>query len=364
MTLKHRYIVLLLGLISGLCAIGIHTWSHVSDVESQAVRSTLPYAETPSYTSEKQSALVKKEELKRNGVHKSFDLKSLPHSLINTQVTGSLEQDSNGHLILNQSVRHVFDYFFTARGEETQAQIALRITHYIKDRLSEPAQSEALMLLDKYIDYHDRLMAYKNNLPEEQPYFPWDNHQGLSTVEELLALRQTVRDNVFTTTETEALFGEDIAYDDLSLAILKVSSDPNLNNDQKRQRISALEQTIPLQQYEQRQKSFSAMNLKHVEKSLRSSNASEEEIYQKRVDLVGSAAADRLALIDERKKQWEKKRLQYLAEKAIIESHSGMTDADKKAAINHLMRNTMGLSQADIKRMEALDHIARIKQNS
>jgi hypothetical protein len=88
----------------------------------------------------------------------------LPNSLQGTEVDGELEVDANGHLKITNGVRHVFDYFLSAIGEEPLETILARIRAYIRHKLPNMAAGEAEQLLDNYIAYK-RGLAISTSMP-------------------------------------------------------------------------------------------------------------------------------------------------------------------------------------------------------
>ncbi|MFN3581718.1 MAG: lipase secretion chaperone, partial [Pseudomonas sp.] len=87
------------------------------------------------------------------------------NSLRDTEVDGVLETDVLGNLVVNEGLRHLFDYFFTAVGEIEFDQAAERIRQYLADQLEEPALSQAQAVLDAYINYKTELVELERNFP-------------------------------------------------------------------------------------------------------------------------------------------------------------------------------------------------------
>ena len=77
----------------------------------------------------------------------------LPRSLEGTEMDGRLEVDPTGHLVVGPQVIALFDYFFAATGEESEAAIRERIRPYSRGHLTEPALGETLTLRDRYVAY-------------------------------------------------------------------------------------------------------------------------------------------------------------------------------------------------------------------
>ena len=56
---------------------------------------------------------------------------TLPSSLQQTTTDGMFTVDSNGHLIVSNSIKERFDYFLSILGEESLEQVVARITAHI-----------------------------------------------------------------------------------------------------------------------------------------------------------------------------------------------------------------------------------------
>lgn len=80
-------------------------------------------------------------------------LEDLPQSLRGTEVDCSLETDAGGHLKVTIGLRHCFDYFLSAVGEENIDTLTKRIHVQLQSRLRQPALGEAERVLGGYLAY-------------------------------------------------------------------------------------------------------------------------------------------------------------------------------------------------------------------
>src|SRR3546814_4801198 len=67
----------------------------------------------------------------------------LPTSFKGTQVDGQFRLDEAGNLLIGAELRHLFDYFLAAAGEEPLKNSIERLRRYIVAELPQPAQSQA-----------------------------------------------------------------------------------------------------------------------------------------------------------------------------------------------------------------------------
>ena len=78
---------------------------------------------------------------------------NLPRYLSDTEIRGQLSIQQDGSLIITDEIRKLFDYFYIMIGDRSQAEIHAIIVAHIQQQLVEPAQGQALQLLQQYTDY-------------------------------------------------------------------------------------------------------------------------------------------------------------------------------------------------------------------
>src|SRR5512144_31870 len=79
-----------------------------------------------------------------------LDAAPRPRSLRGTRVDGGLAVDADGRFLPTRDARRLFDYFLTATGEATDAEVRTRIEREIARRLPPDAAREAGRLLERY----------------------------------------------------------------------------------------------------------------------------------------------------------------------------------------------------------------------
>src|SRR5690606_35982898 len=75
----------------------------------------------------------------------------MPASLRGTEVDGVFQVDQAGNLLITEDLRRIFDYFLSSIGEESVQQSIARLRAYIGSQLEEPAASQALAILNQYL---------------------------------------------------------------------------------------------------------------------------------------------------------------------------------------------------------------------
>ncbi|MFO7704574.1 MAG: lipase secretion chaperone, partial [Halopseudomonas sp.] len=157
-------------------------------------------------------------------------------SLRDTAVDGSLEVDAQGHLVISEQLRYLFDYFFTSVGEISFDEAAERIRLYLASQLREPALGQSLALLQHYIDYKTALVELEQSFP---------------VVADIAALRaredqvQRLRARLFSAQAHAAFFAAEEVYNHFTLERLAILQDPNLSDDDQAAMIENLRQSLP-----------------------------------------------------------------------------------------------------------------------
>jgi hypothetical protein len=141
-----------------------------------------------------------------------------PRSLEGTEVDGALETDAAGHLVVGPRVMALFDYFFSATGEESEDVIRERIAALAAERLSEPALGEALDLLDRYEAYREagRRLGVA---------------PGASAADRLAAVRELRREHFGDA--AAALFGDEERATEVAIEKARIAKDETLSPDER-----------------------------------------------------------------------------------------------------------------------------------
>ena len=251
-----------------------------------------------------------------------------PASLRDTAVDGMLEVDHQGNLLITDQIRHVFDYFFTTVGEESVDSAIARIRHYLASQLPEPAQGQALDLLERYIEYKEELVALEERFPV------------VADLDDLRAREdavQRLRAGLFSAEAHAAFFASEEVYNNFTLERLAILQDDGLSAEDKAERVEALRNDLPgamqdllVPQIHQQ--------LSQQTRSLQEEGASPEQIQQLRLSLVGPEATGRLEALDRQRQQWQQRLEQFNHEREAILQHPGLADDDKQQAIDSLLQ--------------------------
>lgn len=275
-----------------------------------------------------------------------------PLYLADAELPAQYNVDQDGNLIVDGNAKDLLDFFLLTIGDLPFDQIYDLIAGNMIASLQEPARSQALALLDEYFSYIDAYDQWESSFDKGfvQQNDPAGMRDRLAELENLR--RQHLGDATY-----EAFFGEldqvNSAYLEAQLALKQ----PNLTEQERTDIIANLKSSLPAEVREAQDAAMAVVTLTERTRTLQEKGATEAEIHQARVEMVGEEAARRLAVVDEEKRQWEQKRAQYKALLGESGGLDGMADSERNAYIADIAERELGLSSNEIKRMQALDRI-------
>lgn len=263
-------------------------------------------------------------------------------SLRGTDVDGQLMVDERGALVLDEQLRHLFDYFYTTVGEVSFDAATEAIREHLRATLGQPALSQALNLLLSYIDY-------KTALAELEQQFPVvADLDGLRAREDAV---QRLRASLFSIEAHEAFFGAEEAYNLFTLQRLAILNDDQLSAADKAKRIEALRNDLP--------DAMQALLVPQLHQQLSDETAAllanggdARAVRKLRLSIVGPEATGRLEALDRERTQWQERLDAFQAERQSILAFPGLAESDKRAAIDRLLQE--GFAPSEQLRIAAL----------
>lgn len=257
----------------------------------------------------------------------------LPPELVGLEPKGALSVDANHHLVPDENLRNLFDFHLANLDREPMDLVLNRIRATLANRLGEPARSQALALLNDYVNYRLALTRIDQNLP------PDFDHDGFDL--NALTLRQkallAARAEHFTPQTHAAFFGEDEQLDNYTLERLTIERNEALTEQQKAQQLAQLEHALP--EHIQRTRARATINSNLFEKTeaMRSNGATDADIFQLRAQNLGETAAANLAELDLQQQQWQSRLDHYRQEKARI-TNANLSPEDQRNAVSELQQ--------------------------
>ncbi len=250
----------------------------------------------------------------------------LPTSFKGTQVDGQFRLDQGGNLIIGAELRHLFDYFLAAAGEEPLKNSIERLRRYIATELPEPARSQASAVLNQYLNYKRQLLDFEET---------YARSTDLSALRQRLSAVQALRARVLEPAVHQAFFALDEAYDRFSLERLAIQADSALDSDAKGRAIDRLRAGLPGDLQELLVPQLQS-ELREQSAVLQAQGADAQQLRQLRQQLVGSEAANRLEALDRQREQWQQRVSAYRRERQRIETTRGLDAVERRSAIERL----------------------------
>ncbi|MBI5506709.1 MAG: hypothetical protein HY899_18120 [Deltaproteobacteria bacterium] len=269
----------------------------------------------------------------------------LPDSLQGTDTAGALLVDEAGNFVATAEALDLFEYFFSATGEETPEQIVARIRDEIAKRLGPPADAQARAFLERYLLYRERGMAMGAGETE--------GAELRAGFERLKSLRR----EIFGEEIAAALFGDEEAQADVSIRQREIAADPDLSDDEKAARIQALYDELPEPLRHAHEQTLAVLNLQRDEARLRAQGGDDAAIRALRVERFGEGAADRLEALDRENAAWDSRLRDFDAERARILADQSLSAAARDAAIARLLQERF--DERERIRVAAIDEASR-----
>ena len=248
-------------------------------------------------------------------------------SLRGTDVDGRLQANPDGSLLVSDQLRHLFDYYLSTAGEQPRAEIILQLQQLITDSLSDPARSQALDLLQRYLDYQQQLVELEQRFPVAADLDAlWARQDAV----------QRLRAELFSAEEHQAFFAGEELYNRFTLERLAIVRNPDLSDADKAYEVEALRERLPedlqallVPQIHQ--------DLRQQTSALRAQGASESEVRALRLSLVGPEATERLETLDQQRAAWQQRLNEFNRERDAILSQPGLADSDRANAVQTLL---------------------------
>lgn len=284
--------------------------------------------------------------------HKPYEVEGIKalssSSLAGTDVNHNLSVDESQNLLADEGLKDMFEYFLSTLGEYELQQVIASIQETIKAELGEPARSQALDLLKRYIDY-------KIGIEElQQGFVVYDS--GVNMLDKLIAQQseiKTYRERFFDQVEYEAFFASEDIQNRFLIQQLKINSDETLTATEKQQHIEIASLELPEDIRATRQRAQQHALLSEQVRKMKADNAPVSEVYQLRENMLGSEAAAALADLDKRRAQWSQRLSSFSAERKTV-LDSSLSEQDKEQSISELL--AYHFDETERKRVSALVH--------
>lgn len=274
-----------------------------------------------------------------------------PLYLQDTQVPAKFSVTESGDLIINGDVKDILDYFLLMRGDVSDQDIYTIMLGYIDKTLQDPARTQATEVLQRYTQYLDHYVQWQqaSEPGDITQSNPGELKNQLLELHELRA--RLLGDEIFA-----AFFAEEeqvnMAYAEAKIAL----NDANATGTTRDAIVASLNAALPDAIREANQHAMTQVALAESLQALKARGASPQEIEQKRIEWVGVEANTRLKQVDQARLAWAAKRQEY---KELMAQRLELQDMSMEALANVGEIQSLGLSETDLRRMQALDRIEK-----
>jgi lipase chaperone LimK len=234
-------------------------------------------------------------------------LPSPPPSQAGADADGALGLDADGRLRLDLDLRRRFDWHRSALGELDEAAVRRRLEHELL-ALPAAARAEALDWYDRYLD----LLAASEQLGTiEDP---------LATLDRLRALRRQWLGDA----GAEAFFADEELALEARLLRRQVLADHGLEPHERQARLAAIDERLPAElrpspELGQVAEAL-ALDARHA-----AAAADPAQRHAERVAQFGTAAAERLAVLDGERADWQRRVAEHLALQQALQQDPSLT---------------------------------------
>lgn len=241
-------------------------------------------------------------------------IKHLPTSLLNTPLPERLDVNQDGSLIINKKILHLFEFYLSAIGEEPLELIVARIKYNLKEQLTAQALSEALPILEGYIQYRNEITALKQEYNQAFSMDQYSFEQVINTRNELIEARWRFlsRDVI------AAFFEQEDEYENYMLSLTKISRNNELSEDQKNNAITTLNAQAPRWLIEQQHSANQLNEYRQQYSEMVLQGASDSELRILREQAFNVEVSDRLSTLDTQRSQWQQRLNEYRVELTTI----------------------------------------------
>ena len=260
-----------------------------------------------------------------------------------SSVDGAIKVDGHNHLIIDEDLRHWFDFYLSAIGEIDINKITLLMEKEI-NALPSPGKEQAHNIMNQYLAYKRELAQYEN-----QELRSVDGNHDIEQLSNRLDWQMRLRRQHLDDNVVESFWKKDEIIDSYALEKLKIRNS-DISEADKEEQLEALENSLPEELYSFKQELYIASNLLEKEKELAESS-NPTELRNLRIEEVGIEAADRLAEVDKSQQEWQLKVLAYRNEVQKISDSEGISNIDKEELISEYREENF--SNTEILRLKA-----------
>jgi len=256
-------------------------------------------------------------------------LGALPSSLNGTVLGAQLEIDEDGHLLLSDDIKDIFDYFLSTINEEDLDSILMRIDEYLSHYLVEPALGESKEILAQYVALKSSLYELEKEMGQERTSLDKQQLAGgqyLDLLRDRLDRRNALREEYLSTEINEIFFHEEERYDEYTYSRLRLNSNKTLSPAERNRQLSDLQSTLPEGVRQSMRNTQIIGELQVGTETILADGGGQEQVRALRVDMFGEEAAQRFDTLDQERALWQSRMDDYLTKRAEVLGTAGLAD--------------------------------------
>jgi lipase chaperone LimK len=265
----------------------------------------------------------------------------LPASLRGSEPDGRIEVDADGRFVPTPGALLLFDYFLSASGEEPLEVIRGRILLHLEYQLPPEVAGEVAALLDRYLAYREALRGLA------------ESRAGPADLERRWQWIRELRVEHFGAEVAAGLFGPEEQTILVDMERRRVALDETLDEAERAERLAALDERLPSNVREARRRAAAPARVRAEVEARRAEGASEAEIFALREEAFGTDAAERLAALDARRAEWQRRLHDYHAERDALLGDSEFAPEELHGALEALRAEHF--EAEELARVRALD---------
>ena len=243
-------------------------------------------------------------------------------------------------------LRRMFDYYFSAQGEQSLPSITQQIQTELNRRLSPAQAQKARRLLDLYLVFKRALVRLEAR--------PGLAGSGVASMRQRMLAQQDLRAEYFSAEELEGMFGFEDAMDADAIARLEISQNAKLNAAQKKEQLAALDAAMPAALRADRDATQAVTRVEQRAADMRAQGASDDEIFRMRAKAFDTAAASRLAELDREEAAWKQRIGNYLeARDQVLKAQANASPSERLQALTNLQQSQF--REAEQRRLAAYE---------
>lgn len=242
-------------------------------------------------------------------------------SLRGTAVDGALTLNAAGKAVPDRAMRRLFDYFLTRLGEREPAAIRDDLRRYLQPRVGAAVQAQVLAWFDAYVALERESAALDTG----------------SDLRADLERRRELRRRRLGAAVAQAWYGEDERRLEHAIARQALLHDRRLTPAQRAVRLHELDAAHGLDADPTRTESDAVARAMRQSAQFEAQGAAPERRYAEREAAFGAEVALRLAELDQRRAQWNRRVAAYRAGRERVLADRGLDAAQREARLAALL---------------------------